>query len=75
MSTAATASRDEDVRYNLRLPRSVYDKLGQTAQEQGLTRLELLKKFVKLGFLVTEASQNEGFYVKRDGELEKIYIL
>ena len=67
-----------ETRYNLRLPTLVYEELERVANEQGTNRLELIRKFIKLGLLVVDLEANDndsGLYFKRDGEFEKIVIL
>ena len=67
-----------ETRYNLRLPTSVYDELEKIAIDKGTNRLELIRKFIKLGLLTVElesVDNDSGLYFKRDGEFERIVIL
>lgn len=70
-------SENEEIRYNLRLPSSIYDELEQIAKKYGTNRLELIRKFIRLGLLAVELEKQpeSGLYIKRSGELEKLLIL
>lgn len=71
-------SPPNETRYNLRLPTSVYEELERVAYEYGTNRLELIRKFIKLGLLAVEiesSGDDSGLYFKREGKFERIIIL
>lgn len=66
-----------EVRYNLRLPEEVYEELGKAASVYGTTRLELIRKFIRLGLLAQQVNESpdSGLYIKRGDEIERILLM
>jgi len=63
-------------RYNLALPEDLFNELQETADQRQTTVVELLRRFIKLGLLITQAEDLSGstFWVK-EGDSEKQIIL
>ncbi len=71
-------SPPQDKRYNLRLPTKVYEELGELAQELGTNRLELIRKYIKLGLLVSHLeveNPQDGLYIKQSDMFQKVIVL
>lgn len=64
-------------RYNLALQQSLYDELRQEADRQGITFVELARKFFRIGLIVTKAQSDSGatIIIQDEGrEKEVIFI-
>ncbi len=59
-------------RYNLVLPEVLFDELQSVATRRGVTVLEVIRQFVKLGLLVAKTEDTpEAVFVIRDGSGER----
>lgn len=63
-------------RYNLVLPEALFCAVQTMAEHQHVTVLELLRKFIKLGVLVTQAEATPGtVLLLREGTTERELVL
>lgn len=63
-------------RYNLVLPNSLFDEVQALANEENVSILELLKRFIKIGLVVTKLSQSpNASFIIREGERERELVL
>ncbi len=64
-------------RYNLILPAEVYADIKAIAEKRHTTVLEILRKFIKLGFIVDAAEDFPGaeIIVREEGSADKKLIL
>lgn len=69
--------KEKDVRYSLRLPSSLYDEIGKVATDMGTTRLDIIRKFIRIGLLVTKHNDDpsSGVYIRRSLEFERLFIV
>jgi hypothetical protein len=59
-------------RYNLALPKELFDDLKGAADERGMTVVELLRKFIKIGLLALDTQDKPGSaLIIREGDTEK----
>lgn len=54
----------KDKRYSLVMPQTVYDEVEKIANNQGVTVVEVLRQYIKLGLL---ASKGEVSIATKDG--------
>jgi hypothetical protein len=63
-------------RYNLVLPESLYHEVQSLANKEHTTVIDLLRRFIKLGLLVTKLTQDENAsLIIREGDKEREIIL
>ena len=64
-------------RYNLVLPEELFAKVQELAEKRGVTVVEILRRFIKLGLLVaqSEDAPDMTFVVIREGGSEREVIL
>lgn len=63
-------------RYNLGLPQELFDGLQTIANNENTTVLEVIKQFVKLGFIAYDIQHNENkALIIRDGDTEREIVL
>lgn len=63
-------------RYNLALPEDLYAEVQALADRQQTTVVELLRRFIKLGLLVTEVQERrDAALIIREGEKEREILL
>jgi hypothetical protein len=63
-------------RYNLVLPEALFSEVQALADQRGVTVLELLRKFIRLGLLVAKAEDSpDTVFLLRDGETERQLVL
>jgi hypothetical protein len=63
-------------RYNLSLPEQLYEELGREANERGVTIVELLRSFIKLGLLIMKMEKKDDVsLIIREGDVEREIIL
>lgn len=63
-------------RYNLVLPNSLFDEVQALADDENTSVLELLKRFIKIGLIVTKLSQSSNAsLVLREGDRERELVL
>ncbi|MGH2602721.1 MAG: Clp protease N-terminal domain-containing protein, partial [Dehalococcoidia bacterium] len=63
-------------RYNLALPEDLHDEVQSLADRQQTTVVEVLRRFIRLGLLVTEVQERTGTaLIIRDGEREREILL
>jgi hypothetical protein len=59
-------------RYNLALPKELFDELKGAADERGMSVVEALRKFIKLGLLALETQDRPGSaLIIREGDTER----
>jgi hypothetical protein len=59
-------------RYNLALPKELFDELKGAADDRGMTVVEMLRKFIKLGLLALDAQDKPGSaLIIREGDTER----
>ena len=59
-------------RYNLALPEDLFNEIQKLADSQHITVLELLRRFIKLGLLVSKIQENpDSALFIREGENER----
>lgn len=63
-------------RYNMTLPEPVYDELQAIADRRGTTVVDVLRGFIKLGFLAVEIEDTPGSsLILREGDREQRLVL
>lgn len=71
-----STNKKKTKRYNLALPESLYNELGQAADERGVTIVELLRYFIKLGLLLIKLMEKENIsFLVREGDKEREIII
>jgi hypothetical protein len=69
---AANSTESKLYRYNLALPKELFDELKNAADERGMTVVEVLRKFIKLGLLALETETKPGSaLIIREGDTER----
>ena len=69
---AANQDRSRIYRYNLVLPMDLFDELKKAADERGMTLVEILRKFIKLGLLALEIEDKPGSaLIIKEGDTER----
>jgi hypothetical protein len=59
-------------RYNLVLPNNLYDEVQALANDENVSVLELLKRFIKIGLVVTKLNQSpNASLIIREGDRER----
>lgn len=67
---------DKIKRYNLVLPATLYDEVQKLAGKEQITTLELLKRFIKIGLVLTKLCQSpDASIIIRDGDKERELVL
>ena len=61
----------EKRRYSLVLPLEVWTELEKVADEHGTTMVDLIRRFLKLGLIVTYAEKQNKALVLKDGQSEQ----
>lgn len=73
---AAKSSESKVYRYNLALPKELFDELKGAADERGMTVVEVLRKFIKLGLLALETQDTPGSaLIIREGDTERQIVM
>ena len=63
-------------RYNLVLPSGLFDEVQGLADSENVSVLELLKRFIKIGLILTKFSQSpDTSLILREGDKERELIL
>jgi len=59
-------------RYNLNIPVDLFTDLQETAKKRGVTLIELLRNYIRLGLLVSKKMENDPgvIFILREGEKE-----
>ena len=69
---AAKLSESKVYRYNLALPKELFDELKVAADERGMTVVEVLRKFIKFGLLALDTQDKPGSaLIIREGDTER----
>jgi hypothetical protein len=69
---AAKTPETKVYRYNLALPKELFEELKEAADERGITVVEVLRKFIKLGLLALETQDKPGSaLIIREGDTER----
>ena len=65
-------NRTDSKRYNLVIPRELFEKVEEIARENQATVIEILKRFIKLGLIASEVERDpEAKFLIREGETER----
>jgi hypothetical protein len=76
MMPRKTMHKGEMKRYNLVLPQTLFDEIQTMADRKGVTVLDVLRKFIKLGLIVVALEdQPDSKLIIRTGDTEKEVIL
>ena len=68
----AKSTESNMYRYNLALPKELFEELKEAAEERGMTVVEVLRKFIKLGLLALETQDKPGSaLIIREGDTER----
>lgn len=63
-------------RYNLVLPNELYEELKKTADEQGSTVVEMIRKFIRIGLLAVKLQDEPGSaLIIREGDSERQVLI
>lgn len=63
-------------RYNLALPSSLFDEVYALAKDERVSVLELLKRLIKIGLVVTKVTQSsDAHIIIRQGDRERELVL
>jgi len=63
-------------RYNLVLPNNLFDEVQSLANKENVSILELLKRFIKIGLVLTKLCQSpDASIIIREGDRERELIL
>ncbi len=64
-------------RYNLVLPAPVYEEIKTIAEQRQITIMELMRKFIKLGFIASAAEEAPGteLILREEGKTDKKLVL
>lgn len=69
---AAKSSKSKLYRYNLALPKELFDEIKDAADERGMTVVEVIRKFIKLGLIALETQDTSGSaLIIREGDTER----
>ena len=59
-------------RYNLALPNELFEELKMVADEKGISVVEMLRKFIRLGLLALQIQDKPGSaLIIREGDTER----
>ncbi len=68
----AKLSESKVYRYNLALPKELFDELKDAADSRGITVVEALRKFIKLGLIALDTQDKPGSaLIIREGDTER----
>ena len=64
-------------RYNLILPMNLFNQVQALADEEGTTVLELLKRFIRIGLVITKLTQSpdSALLIRQDGKERELVLL
>ena len=63
-------------RYNLVLPQEMFDQLEELAEQYHITVIEVLRRFIKLGFLAVKIEQQDNAaLLVREGDREREIVI
>ena len=63
-------------RYNLALPKELFDALQEEADKNGTTVVDLIRKFIKLGlFAAAVTEDDDAELIVRQGDSEKQIVI
>lgn len=69
-------SQDSVHRYSLVLPADLYDRIKSIAEEEQTTVLEIMKRFLRLGLVATQAQRNgSAQLILREGDRDREILL
>ncbi len=70
------ANKKKTKRYSLVFPESLFEEMQQVADDEQVTLIELFRKYVKLGLIVTKMKDNPDIsFVIREGNREREILL
>lgn len=64
-------------RYNLHIPVDLFADLKETAKNRGITLIELLRKFIRLGLLISKKMESnpEAIFILRESDKETEIVI
>jgi hypothetical protein len=64
-------------RYNLILPINLFNQVQTLADEEGTSALELLKRFIRIGLVITKLTQSPDstLVIRQDGRERELVLL
>jgi len=66
----------KDTRYNLVLPKDVYEEVKTVARERNTSVLEVFKQFIRIGLMVVAIGKSpDKHLIIREGEQEREIII
>lgn len=77
-SNQKAVTKDEATvkRYNLSLPKGIFDEVEAIAESRHMTVISVLRMFVKLGLLAVEIDETPGSYLLiREGDKEREIVI
>ena len=63
-------------RYNLVLPRDLYDEVSREAEKRGATFIELMRKFIQIGLLTLKVQEDpNAALILREGDTDSKLLI
>jgi len=63
-------------RYNLILPSKLFDEIKNISDSRGTTVVEIIRKFLKIGLLISEIQDNpNSAFIIREGDSEREVLI
>jgi hypothetical protein len=64
-------------RYNLILPINLFNQVQTLADEEGTSALELLKRFIRIGLIITKLTQSSdaALVIRQNGKERELVLL
>ena len=66
---------DRIKRYNLVLPEALYNDVQALAKNENVSVLELLKRFIKIGLVLTKISPDASIIIREGGKERELILL
>ncbi len=72
-----TDQKAKTKRYNLLLPINLFNQVQALADEEGTSVLELLKRFIRIGLVITKLTQSPdaALLIRQDGKERELVLL
>jgi hypothetical protein len=72
-----TDQKTKTKRYNLILPVSLFNQVQSLADKEGTSVLELLKRFIRIGLVITKLTQSSdaALLIRQDGKERELVLL
>lgn len=70
---ARKSTKGKTKRYNLVIQQDIFDKVENIADKEGVTTLDMLKRFVRFGLFVSKLKfeNGDGLLIRQEGKLDK----